>query len=203
MLPRGARVGTCSARRTAQLRALRMDLTIVPLRGNVPTRIARVTTGDLDAIVLARAGLVRLGLEQHITEIFTPDHVLPAPGQGALAIQCRAEDAPIIARVAALDDAETRRAVLAERTVLHALRGGCSVPVGALAHRTANGLTLAAGVFSLDGLSAVRAQVSGSDPEPLGAQAARRLVALGAEPILAAFDKQVRLEMSVTTGGRS
>jgi len=103
-LPAGARVGTCSARRTAQIRALRPDLELLPLRGNVPTRLQRIASGDLDAIVLARAGLVRLGLDRHITDVFPLDRVLPAPAQGALAIQCRADDAWVRDLLAPLDD---------------------------------------------------------------------------------------------------
>ncbi len=201
-LPAGARVGTCSARRTAQVRALRPDLQLVPLRGNVPTRVARVTDGDLDAIVLARAGLVRLGLDRHITEIFAVDRVLPAPAQGALAVQCRHSDAWIVQSLSRLDDAATRRAITAERAVLHALGGGCSVPVGAVATADqAGNLALKAGVFSLDGLSSSWTNVLGDDPVALGEEAARQLLSAGARPILAAFEKAARLETADLTGG--
>ncbi len=132
-LPAGARIGTCSARRTAQVRMMRDDLEIVPLRGNVPTRVARIND-DLDAIVLARAGLVRLGLDAAISEVFDSERMLPAPAQGAMAIQCRAADRDLILRLSALNHEPTRRAVDAERAMLHALGGGCSVPIGALAH---------------------------------------------------------------------
>jgi hydroxymethylbilane synthase len=203
-LPAGARVGTCSARRSAQVRTLRPDLELVPLRGNVPTRVARVTDGDLDAVVLARAGLVRLGLDRHITEIFPVDRVLPAPAQGALAIQCRQGDAWILERLSRLDDPATRRAVTAERAVLHALGGGCSVPVGAVAVALDGGaLGLTAGVFSLDGLSSSWANVIGEDPVALGDVAARQLLSAGARTILAAFDKLARLETTQMTGGLS
>lgn len=201
-LPAGARVGTCSARRTAQIRALRPDLTLVPLRGNVPTRLARVTNGELDAIVLARAGLVRLGLERHISEVFPIDRVLPAPAQGALAIECRVEDAWIRERLAPMDDARTRRAVNAERTLLHALGGGCSVPVGAVAESNEDGgLTLRAGVFGLSPARAIRMQTHGADPAALGETTARQLLTQGAAAILESFDKAARLDAPILTGG--
>src|SRR5439155_25571174 len=127
----GARVGTSSLRRVAQLRALRADLDCVPLRGNVPTRLDRVTRGELEAVVLARAGVERLGLTDCVSEVFPLERMLTAPAQCALAVQARAGDRAIVAALAPLDHAPTRRAVMAERAVLHALRGGCSVPVGA------------------------------------------------------------------------
>ena len=185
-LPPGARIGTCSARRTAQIRTRRPDLDVRPLRGNVPTRVGRVTSGELDAIVLARAGLVRLGLDNHITEVFPVDAVLPAPAQGALAVQCRTEDAELRRVLAHLDHGTTRHAVEAERTVLHALGGGCSVPVGAIATTEDDGqLRLAAAVFALDASDAVRIEVQGADPRSVGETAARRMIDLGASRILA------------------
>ena len=187
----GARIGTCSARRTAQVRMMRDDLEIVPLRGNVPTRVARITA-DLDAIVLARAGLVRLGLEAAISEIFTSEQMLPAPAQGAMAIQCRAEDRDLILRLSALNHEPTRRAVDAERAMLHALGGGCSVPVGALAHVDAAGIHLTSGAFSLSANPPVRAKHVGADPFDVGRRAADDLVARGAGAILAEFHKQVQ-----------
>jgi hydroxymethylbilane synthase len=192
-LPPGARVGTCSARRTAQILARRSDLDIRPLRGNVPTRVERVTGGELHAIVLARAGLVRLGLEIHISEIFPVAAFLPAPAQGALAVECRAEDAALAARLARLDHEPTRRAVLAERTLLHALGGGCSVPVGAAATDQGDALDLTAGVFALDGTRQVRCHVEGHDPVALGERAARQLLDQGAGAILEEFNRTARL----------
>ena len=186
-LPAGARVGTCSARRTAQVLARRPDVEIHPLRGNVPTRVQRVTSGELDAIVLARAGLVRLGLDAHVTEVFPTDVVLPAPAQGALAVQCRTNEPELLHLLAALDDTSTRRAVIAERTLLHALGGGCSVPVGAIAVCTRSQLTLAAGVFTLDGTRGIRVEERGTDASALGEAAARRLLAQGAGEILGAW----------------
>jgi len=160
------------------------------------------TDGDLDAIVLARAGLVRLGLDRHITEVFPVDRMLPAPAQGALAIQCRERDAWIVESLARLDDPATRRTVAAERAVLHALGGGCSVPVGAVAvARDGGALGLTAGVFSMDGLSSSWTNLMGEEPLALGEAAARQLLSAGARTILAAFDKQARLETSELTGG--
>jgi len=199
-LPAGARIGTCSARRTAQVRALRRDLDFRPLRGNVPTRVNRVRSGELDAIVLAKAGLVRLGLDAHITEVFSLDRLLPAPAQGALAIQCRASDTWIIRALAPLDDDETRQRVDAERTVLHALGGGCSVPVGAVAVTDDDRLTLAAGVFSMDPCQSVRAVAHGTNARALGEAVARRLLARGAGAILESFDKVARLDVHVPQG---
>ncbi len=193
-LPPGARIGTCSARRTAQIRTQRPDLDIRPLRGNVPTRVGRIASGELDAIVLARAGLVRLGLEQHITEVFPVGTVMPAPAQGALAVQCRLKNEPLLRVLASLDHEPTRRAVDAERTVLHALGGGCSVPVGATATEDEHGiLRLSAAVFELDAPHAIRVNLDGTGAQQLGETAARRLLDLGAGRILAAFEKAARL----------
>jgi hydroxymethylbilane synthase len=199
-LPPGARVGTCSARRTAQVLAIRPDVSIVPLRGNVPTRIAKVTGGHLDAIVLARAGLVRLGLERHLTQVFAINRMLPAPAQGALAVQCRADDGPLRSLLSALNDEATRRVVHAERSVLHALGGGCSVPVGALARPDGLRLTLTAGVFGRRGRTSVRVDLDGHDPQSLGETAAARLLALGGGEILAEFDRAARID-AIAVGG--
>lgn len=186
-LPAGARVGTCSTRRTAQIRLVRTDLDIIALRGNVPTRVARVGH-DLDAIVLARAGLTRLGLDRAITETFSIDRMLPAPAQGALAVQCRIEDAAVGRCLTILDDDPTRRCVTAERTMLQALGGGCSVPVAAVARIVDGRLDLAGGVFGLTTRRAVRVQIIGDDPTALGALAAARLRDEGASSILAELE---------------
>ncbi|MCP9210198.1 hydroxymethylbilane synthase [Streptomyces cucumeris] len=136
-LPAGARIGTGSPRRAAQLnawaRAFGLDIETVPIRGNVDTRIGYVRSGELDAVVLAAAGLIRMGRIGEATELLDADHILPAPGQGALAVECAASDADLAARLAELDDPHTRAAVTAERTLLAALEAGCSAPVGALA----------------------------------------------------------------------
>jgi len=193
-LPQGASIGTCSARRTAQVRAMRPDLDIRPLRGNVPTRVDRVTDGELDAIVLARAGLVRLGLDRHVTEVFPIEMMLPAPAQGALAVQCRAADTDLRQLIAALDHTPTRRAVQAERSLLHALGGGCAVPVGAVAICEGPALLLTAGVFALETPRAVRVVERGTDPDALAATAAKRLLLQGADAILEEFQRQARIE---------
>lgn len=185
-LPSGARVGTCSLRRTAQLRALRDDLEHVALRGNVPTRIQRVVSGELDAIVMARAGLERLGLMHHVTEIFPVEQVLPAPAQGALAVQIRTGEAQLQAQLSAIDDATTHGMVEAERTLLHALGGGCSVPVGALARVEDGTLSLEAAVFELESGRSIRVRLEGRDPQEVGEEGARRLIDQGADAILAA-----------------
>ena len=192
-LPPGARIGTCSTRRTAQVLARRPDLDVRPLRGNVPTRVGRVTSGELDAVVLALAGLRRLGLEAHVTETFAVADFLPAPAQGALAVECRADDRSVAALLTALDDATTHRAVTAERALLHALGGGCSVPVGAVATGVGPSLELTAGVFGVDGRRAVRANGRGDDAGALGLSVARALLAQGAGEILAASEKAARI----------
>ena len=188
-LPAGARVGTSSLRRRAQLAALRSDLDIVDLRGNVDTRIARVHEGVVDAAILARAGLVRLGRADEVTDVLAAPDWLPAVGQGALAIVMRADD-PARARVAAaLDHAATRQAVVAERALLRRLEGGCQVPIGALGRIDGARLTLDGAVFSLDGTIALRDSVSGTaaDAEALGDELANRLLAAGADDVLAAI----------------
>lgn len=149
-LPAGARIGTGSPRRIAQLRALRPDLTYVDIRGNIDTRLARVTRGDVDAVILAVAGLNRLGLAERITEELS---ILPAPGQGALAVECRAEDAETVARLAELDHPPTHLAVIEERAVLAALGGGCAAPIAALGERG----RLGAAVFASDGARSIEA----------------------------------------------
>ena len=131
-LPAGSRVGTGSPRRAAQLHALGMGLEVVDIRGNVDTRVGKVRSGEYDAVVLARAGLARIGRLDDVTEVLDPLQMLPAPGQGALAVEARADD-PLALELAVLDDAATRAAVTAERTVLATLEGGCSAPIGVLA----------------------------------------------------------------------
>ncbi len=150
-LPPGARVGTSSLRRAAAIRARRPDLQIVPLRGNVDTRLRKVDGGECDAILLARAGLVRLGLEGRATETLAPDVSLPAVGQGALGIECRAEDAGTRALLERLHDAPTATCVAAERGVLLAVGGDCKTPLGAYAERLGETLRLRAFVASAEG----------------------------------------------------
>ena len=132
-LPAGARIGTGSPRRAAQLATLRGDIICVPIRGNANTRLGRVRDGQLDAVVLAYAGLARIGCTEMVTEIFEPDDMVPAPGQGALAVECRSEDTDLIGLLSAVDHPATRAAVTAERSLLAALEAGCSAPIGAYA----------------------------------------------------------------------
>jgi hydroxymethylbilane synthase len=191
-LPSGARVGTGAPRRMAQLRALGLGLEVVPIRGNVDTRMARVVPGDLDAVVLARAGLARLGRLDAVTEVLDPLQVLSAPAQGALAVECRAGDERTIAMLAALDDPGTRAAVLAERTTLAALEAGCSAPVAAHAE-LAEGedgpeLYLRASVTAIDGSDGVRGSLTGpvGDAARLGRELAADLLDRGAAALMAA-----------------
>ena len=179
----GARVGTGSARRIAQLKALRPDVEVVPIRGNVPPRLAKVKSG-LDAVILAASGLRRLGLEEAITELLDPALFPPSPGQGALAVQVRASDRELLEMLNAFGDPDGDAAVRAERALLAELHGGCSVPVGAYATRTGGLLTLSAQVTSLDGQRKVSGSVSGIGPQSVGSELAAVLKNRGADAIL-------------------
>jgi hydroxymethylbilane synthase len=186
-LPRGARVGTGSARRSSQLLALRPDLVLVPLRGNVDTRLRRLHERELDAILLACAGLERLGRTEVIDERIDPGALLPAVGQGTLALQTRAGD-PLERELRALDDAVTRSCLVAERAFLTALEGDCNVPLAAFAEPLAGGrLRLRALVASTDGRSLVRSEreASAADAALAGRRAAEHVLANGGEAILA------------------
>lgn len=179
----GARVGTGSARRVAQLKALRPDVEVVPIRGNVPPRLAKIKSG-LDAVILAASGLRRLGLEDSITELLDPALFPPSPGQGALAVQVRASDTELLEMLNSFGDADADAAVRAERVLLSELHGGCSVPVGAYATRSDGVLTLSAQVTSLDGRRQVTGTATGADPESTGVKLAGLLRAKGADAIL-------------------
>ncbi len=176
-LPHGARIGTSSLRRAAQLRTYRADFQIVNLRGNVDTRLRKSETDAYDAIVLAAAGLIRLGHTNRIAEFLSPDVMLPAPGQGALAVQIRADDADTRALVTPLDHAPTRAAIEAERAFLRALGGGCQVPLAAFAQVSGDALHLRGLIASEDGTRVVRGQVQSavSDAESLGKKLAHEL----------------------------
>ncbi|HEX9017658.1 MAG TPA: hydroxymethylbilane synthase [Anaerolineaceae bacterium] len=183
-LPLGARVGTSSLRREAQIKAMRPDLTILPLRGNVDTRIRKALQGDYEAIILAAAGVERLGLTEHVTEYLSFDVLLPAPGQGALAIQCRADDVELIALLAPIHHAATARAVAAERAFLAGLGGGCSAPVAAYAQANATEIALQGLVASTDGQQVIRVSGNGETPEAVGHSLAQQAIALGAGALL-------------------
>ncbi|MBI1939969.1 MAG: hydroxymethylbilane synthase [Acidobacteria bacterium] len=185
-LPAGARIGTGSLRRQSQLRRLRADLEIIPLRGNLDTRLKKLDRGDCEAVVLAAAGVRRLGLAGRITEYFSPDQLCSAVGQGALALEIRADDERMRETLAPLDHAPTHRAVLAERAMLRHLGGGCQVPIAAYAAPDGGQMRLVGVVASLDGSEIVRASALGpaSEPEALGAAVARDLLEQGARLIL-------------------
>ncbi len=183
-LPEGARVGTCSLRRTAQLLAYRPDLTILPLRGNVDSRLRKVINGEYDAIVLAQAGLTRLGLQAHISEVFALDVMLPAPGQGALAVQCRADDAETLQLLTSIHHPITAAAVDAERAFLASLGGGCSLPVAAFAQKNNGTIILTGAVISMDGKQSIRLSAVDQEPQKLGQRLADLVLERGAAELL-------------------
>jgi len=185
-LPAGARVGTSSLRRAAQLRHHRRDLEIAELRGNVDTRLRKVQEGAYAAVVVARAGVKRLGHVDRITEVLEPEVMLPAVGQGALAIEIRSSDPELIELLADFDHPETRTAISAERAVLAALEGGCQVPLGAWARIEGSTLRLEACVCAPDGSEVLRERGEGPrmQPEALGRAVAQRLRAAGADRLL-------------------
>lgn len=188
-LPRGARVGTCSRRRSAQLLAARPDLKPHPVRGNIDTRIRKAMRGDYEAIVLAAAGMLRLGLGQYISDYLPFEVMLPAPGQAALAVQCRADDTRLLELLQPLDDAPTRAAVTAERAFLQALGGGCSAPVAAYARaqdaRYPTRVSMTGLIASVNGSRVIRLSEVGTDPIYLGVTLAQRALAQGAGELLA------------------
>ena len=174
-IPAGGRIGTGSVRRQAQLAALRPDVRFESLRGNIETRIAKAA--DFDAVVVAMAALERLGLAEQAAEVLEPSAMLPQVAQGALAIECRADDAETVARLVAVDDTVARRAVEAERAFLRRLGGGCDLPCGALAWAGPDGvLVIDVLLATLDGKTVLRVRHEGSDPEEVGAEAARILL---------------------------
>ena len=191
-LPSGSRIGTGSPRRASQLHALGLDLDVSGVRGNVDTRIGKVRAGDYDAVVLARAGLARLGRLEDATEVLDPLQMLPAPGQGALAVECRSDDLELAAALAALEDTHSRSAVDAERAVLSTLEGGCSAPIGALAEVVegddGDELWLRAIALSHDGALSVRMSASGdpADATGVGTRLAGEMLADGAAELTVA-----------------
>ena len=191
-LPVGSRLGTGSPRRVSQLEALGLGLELRGIRGNVDTRIRKVREGEVDAIVLARAGLARLGRLDEVTEVLDPLQMLPAPGQGALAVECRTDDHDLVAALGELDDRATRAAVMAERAVLCALEAGCSAPLGTLAEvvegEDGEELWLRAVAMSLDGALTVRMSATGpvDDAEELGTRLAGSMLDEGAADLMEA-----------------
>ncbi len=187
----GIRIGTGAPRRVAQLRGLGLGLVCLPMRGNVDTRLRKVASGEVDAVVLAAAGLRRLGRAAEITEILDPDLMLPAPAQGALAVECRSGDHSLVEQLGCLDDEHTRAAVVAERTLLATLEAGCSAPVAALAVVTDNvdgarEIVLRGAVFEPDGRRAIRMTGIGTltDAAEVGSRLAAELLAEGADQLL-------------------
>lgn len=183
-LPHGAKVGTSSLRRQCQLKAMRPDLVIFPLRGNVDTRLRKLESGEYDAIILAAAGVQRLGLEKHVRSRISAEVMCPAVGQGALAIEIRRADVHTHALLAFLNDADTRAAIECERALLGSLGGGCQVPIGAYAEKRAGRLYLRAMVGRPDGSQILREQADGDNAEKLGREVAQTLLWRGGDKIL-------------------
>lgn len=185
-LPPGARVGTSSLRRRAQLLRVRPDLTVLEVRGNVDTRIRKMAQEEFDAIVLAKAGLDRLGLAAQITELLSCDLSMPAVGQGALGIESRTADTEVVSLVGALDDAETRVAITAERALLAELEGGCQLPLGAWGRIENGQLVLDARVLSADGRECLSDRATGraEAAEKIGRELGRKMLAAGADRLL-------------------
>jgi hydroxymethylbilane synthase len=191
-LRHGARVGTSSLRRQAQLRHLRPDLDLRDLRGNVDTRLRKVESGEYEAVMLSKAGLDRLGLGQRISEILSPEVSMPAVGQGAIAVECRLRDTEAGDLLAPLDDAETRTAIIAERALLSALHGGCQVPMGAWGRIERAELVLEACVCSVDGSQYVKQRATAAPDQAvqLGQHMAGLLIEAGAQSILEEVSRQ-------------
>lgn len=184
-LPAGAIIGTSSPRRASQLLALRPDLVVRSVRGNVPTRVSKAKSGEFDAVVLAAAGVKRVGLEAEIAEYFSFDQMLPAPGQGAIAATCKSTDTDTLRLVHSIADSATQRCVAAERFFLQFLGGGCSAPIAAFATQSNEEIELTGRVASLDGQRLVTDSMSGRDPEKLARDLANRIRSQGADQILA------------------
>jgi hydroxymethylbilane synthase len=187
-LPGGARIGSSSLRRQAQLLAMRQDIEVIPLRGNVNTRLKKLADGQYDAIILASAGLERLGLAEHITEAFPVEQMLPAAAQGVVGIECLAERQDLLDVLASIEDSVSRLTTSAERAVAATLEANCQSPVASYAQLHNGVLTISALVASEDGTTVLRDSVAGkpANAEALGAEVARRLMAKGAADILAA-----------------
>ncbi len=189
-LPEGARIGSSSLRRQAQLRLMRPDVGVEPLRGNVNTRLAKLENGDFDAIILAAAGLERLGLEHHISQQFTPDEMLPAAAQGVIGIECTEARNDLRNVLDRLNHETTVRTTAAERAIARTLEASCQSPVATYAHVAGASLTVTALVAMPDGSRSIRDSVTGpaAEAEQLGQQLAARLLDLGAGELLAALE---------------
>lgn len=183
-LPQGASIGTSSLRRQAQLKSLRPDVEVFPLRGNVDTRLRKLESGDFDAVILAAAGLNRLGRMEHVREVLPVEVMCPAVGQGALAIECRSDDLATRQELAFLDDAAARKTTTAERALLRTLGGGCQVPIAAYGEELDGGLRLTGIVARPDGSRLIREQQSGGHPDTLGRNVGESLLSKGARQIL-------------------
>ncbi len=192
-LPEKAAVGTSSLRRSSQLLNARPDIIIVPLRGNLNTRLKKLESGDMDAIVVAAAGVKRLGFENKITEYFDDNIMLPAVGQGALCIEIREQDTRITSLVDCLDHYHTRRIVLGERAFLHRLEGGCQVPIAAYGQIEKNVFTLTGLVASVDGKTIIKNEMSGAEEnsENTGIKLAENLLAAGAKELLESLKENI------------
>lgn len=191
-MPAGARIGTGSVRRTAQLRRLRPELEVVPVRGNVPTRLEKLDEGEYDGLLMARAGLVRLGFGHRISTVFEDDQMLHAVGQGAIAVTCRGDDEATRRILAGLDHKPTRRAVDIERACLKAVGGGCNVPLGVVTRLDGDAATMLCGLFAPDGSGAARISVqipADESSEAAGERAAAELLEAGGRPILEMLER--------------
>lgn len=191
-LPKGARIGTSSLRRNAQVLNVRPDLQVEPIRGNINTRLAKLENEGFDAILLAVAGLQRMGWQDRITESLDVDTCIPAVGQGALGVQCRGEDRELVELLSKLNDEYTATTVTAERAFLKKLNGGCQIPIGAHATLSKDGVLEMVGVVgSADGKTLLVEKMRGRDPESLGEEVAGKLIARGADVILAEVRKEI------------
>ena len=185
-LPPGARIGTSSPRRAAQLKSLRPDLEVVPIRGNVDTRLRKARSEEYDGAIVAAAGVIRMGSEGEVAQFLSTEDFVPAPGQGALAVEARWADEDTVALLSGVEDAPTRRAVTAERAFLEALGGGCQLPVGAYARADGDTMVITVFLSSIDGGTVFKAKVRGraSNPHEVALDAYQRLIERGAGPLL-------------------
>ncbi|MDN4592675.1 hydroxymethylbilane synthase [Polycladomyces subterraneus] len=190
-LPPGARIGTSSLRRQAQILAYRPDVTVEPVRGNLETRLRKMEEGQFDAILLAVAGLSRMGWQDRVTQALSTDIMVPAVGQGALAVQCRADDTEVLEGLKKINDPKTERAVRAERAFLHVFEGGCHLPVGAYAEATDGSIHLIGMVAHPDGRKVLRGAVEGAEPEQVGRILAQQLLEQGAGELLSALREEM------------